>query len=49
MRLASVLLAAAVIAVPGALAADPGISSDEIVLGSTAPIAAALSFLMCMV
>ena len=38
MKLASVLLAAAVVAVPGALAADPGVSSDEIVLGGTAPI-----------
>jgi branched-chain amino acid transport system substrate-binding protein len=27
-----------VVAVPGALAADPGVSSDEIVLGGTAPI-----------
>ena len=38
MKLASVLLAAAVIAVPGAFAADPGVSSDEIVIGGTAPI-----------
>ena len=38
MRLALALLAVAVVAVPGALAADPGVSSDEIVLGSTAPI-----------
>ena len=38
MRYAAALIAAAVVAVPGALAADPGVSSDEIVLGSTAPI-----------
>jgi branched-chain amino acid transport system substrate-binding protein len=38
MRLASALLAIAVIAVPGAFAADPGVSSDEIVIGGTAPI-----------
>ena len=39
MKLAFVsLLAAAVVAVPGALAADPGVSSDEIVIGGTAPI-----------
>jgi branched-chain amino acid transport system substrate-binding protein len=38
MKLASALLATAVIAVPGAFAADPGVSSDEIVIGGTAPI-----------
>ncbi len=38
MRLSLVLLAAAVVCVPGALAADPGLSSDEIVIGGTAPI-----------
>ena len=38
MRLSLVLLAAAVVCVPGALAADPGVSSDEIVIGGTAPI-----------
>ena len=38
MRYAAALIAAAVVAVPGAMAADPGVSADEIVLGSTAPI-----------
>ena len=38
MRYAAALIAAAVVAVPGALAADPGVSSAEIVLGGTAPI-----------
>lgn len=38
MRYAAALIAAAVVAVPGALAADPGVSADEIVLGGTAPI-----------
>ena len=38
MRPCLALLAAVVVAVPGALAADPGISSDEIVIGGTAPL-----------
>ncbi|MGH3018522.1 MAG: ABC transporter substrate-binding protein, partial [Gaiellaceae bacterium] len=38
MRSLLALLGAVVVAVPGALAADPGISSDEIVIGGTAPI-----------
>jgi branched-chain amino acid transport system substrate-binding protein len=32
------VLGAVIVAVPGALAADPGVSSDEIVIGGTAPI-----------
>lgn len=38
MRLLLGLLAVLVTAVPGALAADPGVSSDEIVIGGTAPL-----------
>jgi branched-chain amino acid transport system substrate-binding protein len=38
LRLPLALLALVVVAVPSALAADPGISSEEIVIGGTAPI-----------
>jgi branched-chain amino acid transport system substrate-binding protein len=39
MRLLLTLLAAAVVvSVPGALAADPGVSANEIVIGGTAPL-----------
>ncbi|HEU0303322.1 MAG TPA: ABC transporter substrate-binding protein [Gaiellaceae bacterium] len=38
MRVALPLLAAVIAAVPSALAADPGVSADEIVIGGTAPI-----------
>lgn len=38
MRSLLCVLAVVVTAVPGALAADPGVSSDEIVIGGTAPL-----------